>query len=467
MLGAWANSIIGAAFGGHLDGKPIVVQAVQPVVGPRAGALLLKVGRTQRHARHAGRMVKALSVDDHAALRSLLPPGWKFTNGQPLCYMEGKLVRVEAPWPGSLSQAEIRLNRLAQAHLSHGARLGRWIAGQSEKGVTVTLGLDDATPHFLLAGMTGSGKSVALQGMVTQLAQDSRHRLILLDGKWGESLTMVSHSANMVGPLCMELDAAMSAVGWLVKEMKRRYALKLEGRLPEDRLVLVWDEPQEWLKEQNLADLVQLLVRDGRAVGVHLVLATHHPVVGVFGGPEAKRNIPGRIALRVSDSSASQVALGFSKPSAATLTGAGDCILSTPKVMALRAQIAYVDSQDFQDIPSGEPELEEWPDYTSPELGQANQADFGAEDIAAGLLAEYAGKGRPTLRRWIGNLTGAGMPGGSRSQRIQAHARLVYGILTDRLGLGFDQDQIDAAVQRIESTGLQTDALAPGRKGKQ
>lgn len=450
LLVSWANDIHNAARGGHLDGRPIAIAGIRPVIGPRAGALRMKVGITHEHARHAGRLVKALSADSHAALRSLIPGRWRFTSGQPLAYMDGTLVRVEAPWPDHLSQKIIRLDRMSHHPLhSKDARLGRWIAGQSEKGSTVTLGLDDQTPHFLLAGMTGSGKSVALLGMVYQLTQDKRHRLVLFDGKFGDELVKVSHTANMIGPMVVELDAAKSALTWLVEEMKTRYGLKLENRLPEDKIIVVWDEPQEWLSDKLVADLVQLLVRDGRGAGVHMVLATHHPVVSVFGGPEAKRNFPGRLALRVADPDASRVALGFSKPSASTLTGSGDAILSTPGVMALRAQIAFVDQVNFDQIPQGEPELAAWPDFTGSDIAVPTSG-FSPEETAAGLVAAYTGKGRPTLRRWVQALTGAGQPGGSKAQRLQGYTGALHGILSDDLGLDFPKAQLSNAIEELD-----------------
>lgn len=454
MLELWANRIITAAYDEHLDGKQIAISTVQPIVGPRAGALLFGMGTDAHHIRHAGRLVKALCAQDHAALRSSLPPEWDFVTGEPLAYMAGQRVKVEAPWPNRFSLKVVRLNslmRYVRSATQESNRLGRWIAGISELGAAVCLNFNDTTPHFLIAGTSGSGKSIGLQNMVVQLTQDQRHRLILMDGKWGEALTDVSHATNLIGPLVLNLEQALSAMSWLAHEMKTRYTLKVQRRLPDDKIIIIWDEHQEWLKDDTLASLTQLLIRDGRAVGIHFVMSTHHPVVGVFGKSESKRNIPGRIALRVTDNTASQVILDYSTPSATTLTGAGDAILSTPKAIALRVQLAYVDSNDFATIPRGRPTMHEWPDYKPPELGEASsKVNFKAEEMAAGLLAKYAGKGRPTLRRWIARLTGTRQPGGAKAQRIQMQAAQVHAILAERFGLSFDSDQISLAIKELE-----------------
>ncbi|MCP4518807.1 MAG: hypothetical protein GY824_26725, partial [Delftia sp.] len=391
-LNDWANYLVHAARAGHLGNKAISIQSpVRSIAGPRVGGLELRAGVD------AGRLLKALTANDLALLRQYVP--WDFS-GSPVCYMSGRYVRIEAGWSADLAQGVIRLrdvNRRPQG-------AGRWLAGQNERGSMVAAELNDRTPHFLLAGQSGGGKSVAIQSSACQLGQDPDNRLIMIDGKWGDGLLPVAHLSTLQGPLALDIEDAEHALAWAMSDMRRRYEQKMAGNRDPSRLVIFWDEPQEWLKDNaRLAAMTRRLSGQGRAVGVHFLIATHHPTNDMFGDKTSKRNLStGRIALQVADFDASRVAIGAAKPRADHLRGAGDSYLIGPGSVQ-RAQLVYVDERDFDALPAGKPLLEQWPDYQVEDWGRASKAEpFTPEQTAEALIVACQGKGRPTLEQRAG-----------------------------------------------------------------
>ncbi len=412
-LDSWARYILNAARAGRLGSKPIAIQHVQTIAGPRVGVMELHAGLD------AGRLLKTLSADDSALLRQFVP--WEFA-GAPACYMSGRYVRIEAGWSADLTQGVIRLDGVN--HSPRGG--GRWLAGQNERGRIVVAGLCDRTPHFLLAGQSGSGKSLAMVAAACQLGKAPDNRLIMIDGKWGEGLQPVSRLSTMQGPLAIDVEEAERALAWAMADMRRRYERKMAGEFDPSRLVIFWDEPQEWLKDNpRLVAMTRRLLGQGRAVGVHFLIATHHPTTDVFGDKASKRNLTGRIALRVADFEASSVAIGASRPRADRLLGAGDSYLVGPGSVQ-RAQLVYVDRRDFDALPSGEPALDEWPDYQVEDWGQSPELEpFTPQQAAEAVIAACEGVGRPTLEKRAG-------VGSTVGRRLLAYGRNVYDVLRER-----------------------------------
>ncbi len=405
-LTEWAGLIAQAAHSRQLTGTPVQIARIQTIAGPRAGALEMHAGL------HAGRLLRALSADDSAILRQLVP--WDFA-GEPLAYMRGRYVRIEAGWPSDLAESVIRLADVGQ----HPKEGGRWLAGKNEQGQIVTLGLNDNTPHFLLAGQTGSGKSVGMLAAAVQLGRDYDNQLMLLDGKYGVDLRKVAHLPTLAGPLVTDVETARSALAWAVADMRRRYEHK-----DPTRLVIVWDEPQEWLADDPaMVEMTRRLLAQGRGANVHLLMSTQHPVVSVFGDSASKRNLTGRLALKVSDFEASRVAVGGPTPRADHLLGAGDCYAVTPGAVH-RLQGVFVDRRDFDTLPAGDPLLEDWPEYHAENLSQS-PADFDGVEVGVSVLAAHLGKGRPTLREMVKAAMGH-VPGNERAARLLALGREAY-----------------------------------------
>jgi len=221
-------------------------------------------------------------------------------------------------------------------------------------------------PHLLVAGTTGSGKSVALNAMILSLLYKSelRHvRLILVDPKMLE-LSVYQHIPHLLTPVVTDMKQAVNALGWCVAEMDRRYKLmnwlgvrnlsgfnhkvaeaEKHGRKLEDPLTLESGNPQPLqhlpyivVVIDELADLMMVvgkkveeliarLAQKARAAGVHLVLATQRPSVDVITGL-IKANIPTRVAFQVSSKVDSRTILDQS--GAEALLGAGDMLYLPP-----------------------------------------------------------------------------------------------------------------------------------------
>jgi S-DNA-T family DNA segregation ATPase FtsK/SpoIIIE len=246
------------------------------------------------------------------------------------------------------------------AHSSLALALGKDIAGNP---VIADLG---KMPHLLVAGTTGSGKSVAINAMILSLLYKSepRHvRMILVDPKMLE-LSVYQDIPHLLAPVVTDMKQAANALSWCTAEMDRRYRVmswlgvrnlsgynhkiadaEKHGRTIEDPSTLESAEPQP-LKAlpvivvviDELADLMMVagkkveeliarLAQKARAAGIHLLLATQRPSVDVITGL-IKANIPARIAFQVSSKVDSRTILDQS--GAEALLGAGDMLYLPP-----------------------------------------------------------------------------------------------------------------------------------------
>ena len=417
LVSQWAHAIDRAARSGALFGdasKAIALREIGTIAGPRAGAIEIDAGLG------AGRLLRALVADDGAIMRQFVP--WAFV-GDPIAYMSGRCVRLEAGWPDHLAERSIRVSDLNTR--PYGS--GRWLCGKNEHGRTVTLGLTDNAPHFLIAGTTGSGKSVALRSMIVQLSH-AGDRLVLIDLKHGEGLRDLDRLPGAIGPLAITIDEARSALGWAVTEMDRRYE---QHDTIAARLVIVIDEVQELADDSICVEAIRKLTAQGRAAQVSVILATQHPTIAALGdNPTIKRNITGRIALRVADAKASEVAIGQSTPRADHLLGAGDCYAIVPGAIQ-RCQVAYIPKRDIERALIAQPVLAEWPIYQADQLNGAPTGAYSGTEIAVSLITATRGGGRPTL---IKDLIAANLskPGSDRAARLLALGRDLNQALGDQ-----------------------------------
>jgi|GEM_PF-6322446 len=211
--------------------------------------------------------------------------------------------------------------------------------GQDSAGRAVLADLREM-PHLLVAGRTGSGKSVGLHAMIVSLLYraDARHvRLLLIDPKMNE-FSPYAGIAHLLCPVVTDMVQAARALAWCVQEMQRRYQLLGQcgannlaaynaaqpgARLPY--IVVVIDELADLMAtigkaaEEPLARLAQ----KSRAAGIHLILATQRPSVKVITG-EIKANIPARLAFAVSSRTDSAIVLD--RTGAEALLGQGDAL---------------------------------------------------------------------------------------------------------------------------------------------
>jgi hypothetical protein len=408
--------MIDAAYDGAF-GRPVVIDNVRGIPGPRAGALEIFAGL------NAGRLLKALNGSDAALLRQFIP--WNFV-GEPCAYMSGRALRVEAGWPPGVAEVKIHLHQLGE----HPRGGGRWIAGRNERGHTIIAGLNNKTPHFLVSGSTGSGKSVALRSAVIQLAQDEANQIVLLDGKYGESLKLVERLSGVVGPVAIEKPAMRAALGWTCEQMRRRYRALATAGNTSGRLVVVFDEFQEAVSDTVIVDLMRKIAAQGRAAGVHLMAATQHPTVDAFGNASTRRNLVGKLALRVEDPDASRVAIGGKLPRADYLLGAGDAYAVGPGTIH-RIQCAFVDNSDVGKAGQGGWLVPEWPEYDAEAIGQELPEvgwSYSGQELAVGLISAAEREGRPTLIKRL-DQAGLGRPGSEKAARLLGLGRDAYGQL--------------------------------------
>ena len=259
----------------------------------------------------------------------------------------------------------VRLTEILGSEVYHGAHshlalaLGKDIAGNPVVADLARM------PHLMVAGTTGSGKSVALNAMILSLLYKSelRHvRLILIDPKMLE-LSVYQDIPQLLAPVVTDMKQAVNALGWCVGEMDRRYKLmnwigvrnlsgynhKVAERKIEDpfltssgpdpaaaqplqplpHVVVVIDELADLMMVvgKKVEELIARLAQKARAAGIHLVLATQRPSVDVITGL-IKANIPARIAFQVSSKVDSRTILDQS--GAEALLGAGDMLYLPP-----------------------------------------------------------------------------------------------------------------------------------------
>lgn len=390
LLTEWASAIDKAARVGALSNdKPISIREIGTIAGPRAGALELDAGFD------AGRLLRTLAADDMALSRQFVP--WAFV-GQPAVYMLGRFVRIEAGWGDALAQKMISVKQLN----ARPSGSGHWLAGMNERGRAVVLHLSDLANHFLIAGTTGSGKSVCLRSMVTQLSQRG-DQLVLIDGKFGEGLRNLDHLPGIVGPLAADIETARSALAWVLAEMVKRYE---HGDTNAARLVVVVDEVQELISDVAIVEMIRRIAAQGRAAHVSIILATQHPTAKAFGDDASiKRNVTGRIALRVADYKASETAIGQATPRADWLLGAGDAYAVVPGQVQ-RVQIAYFERHEIDRLLTAEPTISEWPFFEAEALPSGGAAWPSGDEVGAALLSAQRGEGRVRFQR---SLQGVGL----------------------------------------------------------
>ncbi|MDR2063973.1 MAG: DNA translocase FtsK [Candidatus Nomurabacteria bacterium] len=337
-------------------------------------------------------------------------------------------LRIEAPIPGrDVVGIEVPNLKYAGVGLRSILESKQW--KEADKPLVFAIGKDIAgdavicdinkAPHLLVAGTTGSGKSVMLNTLITSLLfrnSPSDLRLILIDPK-GNELAPYKDIPHLLAPIITTTDKVVSALKWSVNEMERRFQLfanigakdivsyneKLQstkqkvstpdengvmhehddGKMPY--IVIVFDEMSDFMMtaKRDIEGLIVRIAQKARAAGIHLVLATQYPKKEVITGL-IKGNVPTRISFKVAEQVNSRVILD--QVGAEKLLGSGDMLLLSPQVNKLqRIQGAWVSDAEIEAI-SDFLRMQAPPQYNDDILAQPVQiAGNGGVMAAAGV----------------------------------------------------------------------------------
>ncbi|MBR2588866.1 DNA translocase FtsK 4TM domain-containing protein [Candidatus Saccharibacteria bacterium] len=325
-------------------------------------------------------------------------------------------IRIEAPIPGTRSvgveipnvkSADVRLRGILESDEWKTADGPLTFAvGKDISGKSVVADLADMR-HLLIAGTTGSGKSVMTNTLISSLLYrnaPSDMKLIIVDPKQVE-MVQYNDIPHLLTPIINSVDKALSAMKWSVNEMERRYTLMAEekvkniqdynkkmakkggkvtvkdedgndqkhdgGKMPY--IVIVIDEMADlmMMAGKDLEMLIVRIAQKGRAAGIHLVLATQRPEVKVITGL-IKANIPSRIAFAVGSQMDSRIMLDMG--GAEKLLGKGDMLMLTTAMMGKprRIQGAWTSDEDINNLTNFLREQRP-PDYNDDVVSQAVQ----------------------------------------------------------------------------------------------
>ncbi|MGE5484531.1 MAG: DNA translocase FtsK [Ignavibacteriales bacterium] len=319
-------------------------------------------------------------------------------------------VRIEAPIPGkSAVGIEVPNTEVTLVHLRDVLDTKEF--KESPSNLTVALGKDIAGRpivstlekmlHVLIAGATGSGKSVCINSIITSILFKSKPdevKMLLVDPKMVE-LSVYDGIPHLVAPVVTDPKKAAGALRWVVREMEKRYQTfvsagvrdiakynQAAAALGEERLpfiVVVIDELSDLMMVApvDVEDAIFRLAQMARASGIHLVVATQRPSVDVVTGT-IKANIPSRIAFTVSSQIDSRTILDAA--GAEKLVGKGDMLFfPVGATKAVRAQGAYINEREVERVVNfvreqGGPRYEEI--VTEPEQESGNRQE-GADDL--------------------------------------------------------------------------------------
>ncbi|MFC7372229.1 DNA translocase FtsK [Fictibacillus iocasae] len=297
--------------------------------------------------------------------------------------LAAKDIRIEAPIPGKSAVgievpnqevAMVSLREVLEAppfqlnHAPLAVGLGRDISGEPIIGDLAKM------PHLLVAGATGSGKSVCINGIITSILMKSKPhevKMMMIDPKMVE-LNMYNGIPHLLAPVVTEPKKAAQALKRVVSEMERRYELfshsgtrniegynesvrknnaKNEAKQPElPYIVVIVDELADLMMvaSGDVEDAITRLAQMARAAGIHLIIATQRPSVDVITGV-IKANIPSRIAFSVSSQTDSRTILDMG--GAEKLLGRGDMLyLPAGSSKPVRVQGAFLSDAEAEQV---------------------------------------------------------------------------------------------------------------------
>ncbi len=374
--------------------------------------------------------------------------------------LAARSIRIEAPIPGKdvvgieipNHNAEVvgfrgiwEDARMAEAVSPLTFALGRDVSG---KAYAVDLA---RMPHLLIAGATGSGKSVCVNALITSIlmrARPDQVRLILIDLKRVE-LASYRELPHLLTDVIVEPGDAKAALGWAVRQMEERYkalaarserniaSYNASPRVDEGErlpyIVIVVDELADLMMREGrkVEDPIVKLAQKARAVGIHLVLATQRPSVNVVTGL-IKANVPSRIAFAMSSNVDSRTVLDA--PGAEDLIGRGDMLYQPADLpRAVRLQGVFVSDHEVQAV------TDQW-------RRQAPEPDYDPDVVAGG---EESGEGGQFA--WLLQLAEDEMTPRA-AELVVSSGKASTSMLQTRLKVGFNR--ASRIIDELERAGI-------------
>ena len=264
--------------------------------------------------------------------------------------------------------------------------LGKNISGKPIVGDLASM------PHLLIAGTTGSGKSVCINTIILSLLYrhtPDRCKFILIDPKMLE-LSTYEGIPHLLCPVITEAKKAASVLGWVVKEMESRYRLmtkdgvrNIDGyngkhQLPMPYIVVVVDEMSDLMlvAGKEIENYIQKLSQMARAAGIHIIMATQRPSVDVITGT-IKANFPTRISFQVTSKIDSRTILG--EQGAEQLLGKGDMLYMSSANKIVRIHAPFVSDNEIEKI-NNSLRTQAEPDYIDEILNFADEKEVGSAE---------------------------------------------------------------------------------------
>ena len=266
--------------------------------------------------------------------------------------------------------------------------------GKDISGSPITGDLS-SMPHLLIAGTTGSGKSICINTIILSLLY--RHtpekcKFILIDPKMLE-LSTYEGIPHLLCPVITEAKKATSVLGWVVKEMESRYRLmtkegvrNIDGynnkhKLPMPYIVVIVDEMSDLMlvAGKEIENYVQKLSQMARAAGIHIIMATQRPSVDVITGT-IKANFPTRISFQVTSKIDSRTVIG--EQGAEQLLGKGDMLYMSSANKIVRIHAPYVSENEIEKINNFLRSQSE-PDYVDEILNFADEKEMGENSLSS------------------------------------------------------------------------------------
>jgi len=261
--------------------------------------------------------------------------------------------------------------------------LGKNISGKPIVGDLASM------PHLLIAGTTGSGKSVCINTIILSLLyrhNPDKCKFILIDPKMLE-LSTYEGIPHLLCPVITEAKKAASVLGWVVKEMESRYRLmtkegvrNIDGynakhKLPMPYIVVVVDEMSDLMlvAGKEIENYIQKLSQMARAAGIHIIMATQRPSVDVITGT-IKANFPTRISFQVTSKIDSRTILG--EQGAEQLLGKGDMLYMSSANRIVRIHAPFVSDNEIEKI-NNSLRAQAEPDYIDEILNFADEKEIG------------------------------------------------------------------------------------------